>query len=335
MLPEKLDDLIYQHPDTPLMVLDDPWLDPYNVRIFIKRDDLIDSRVSGNKLRKLKYALRRYQKSGYSGIISFGGSWSNHLHATSCVAEKYSIPMIAIVRGEVPPTPSATLIDIQLSGTSIHHVSRSDYREFRALAEQERLSESDFIQQWPDYMVIPEGGCSSDAITGVADIITEDEIDFEAIYLACGTGATLAGLAVGLANQPDTRLTGIAALKAGDSLMQNVQRLLDHHQFGYSNNWRINDQFHFGGFAKTTPELIEFMCHLYERTGLISEPVYTGKTLFALYQHIQQGHFAAGSKVMLLHTGGLQGLRGYQNKGLEQLIVAYNSAIAYARDPEL
>ena len=322
MIPEQLADIKNFSPNSPLIKLDDAWLEQYKVEVFIKRDDLIDSKISGNKFRKLKYALSRYHQSNYSGIISFGGAWSNHLHALAAVAEKFTIPTVAIVRGQKPEQPSSTLNDILQSGITIQYVTRSEYRDFRALSEQGKLQQHPLFNQWPNYMLIPEGGCSIDALKGVAEITTEDTDKFDAIYLACGTGATLAGLSLGLANKPDTQLIGIAALRAGTSLQQNVQRLLTAHGQAYSENWSIDDHFHFGGFAKINPELVTFINDLYDRCGLITEPIYTGKTLFALYQHIQQGRFPENTKIMMLHTGGLQGLRGFQGKGVEQLINA-------------
>ena len=326
MIPDELSELKKFSPDSPFTKLNDHWLEHYQVEVYVKRDDLIDRNISGNKFRKLKYALIRYHENSYSGIISFGGPWSNHLHALASVAQKYNIPTIAIIRGQKPDTPSSTLDDIQQSGVSIHYVSRNEYREFRQLSEQDKLEQHSIFKQWPNYMVIPEGGCSKDALRGVADIITEVTNEyhdkFDAVYLACGTGATLAGLSVGLADKPDTQLIGIAALRAGQSLQQNVQRLLKVHGQLASDNWLIDDNFHFGGFAKIKAELIDFMNLLYQRSGLITEPVYTGKCLYALYQHIQQGRYPAKSKIMMLHTGGLQGLRGFHGKGVDQLINA-------------
>ncbi|RLA05342.1 MAG: 1-aminocyclopropane-1-carboxylate deaminase/D-cysteine desulfhydrase [Gammaproteobacteria bacterium] len=316
MTPEQLKDFSNYFPNTPLSKLDDPWLQQFNVSVVIKRDDLIDSRISGNKFRKLKHALIRYQAGDYSGIVSFGGPWSNHLHATSAVTEKLAIPLVAIVRGEQPKSPSDTLNDIVESGANVQYVSRVLYREMRHFAEQGKLEQHPFIEPWSDYMIIPEGGCSEDALAGVAEIISEDDESFDAIYLACGTGATLAGVSVGLGDNPSTKLVGIAALKGGNSLQENVQRLLQGQAQPYTNNWMIDKNFHFGGFAKTSPELIDFMNQLYKRTGLVTEPVYTGKTLFALYQHIEQGQFQPASKIMMIHTGGLQGLRGFKDKGL-------------------
>ena len=322
MFPERLEDIENYYPDSPVSLLEDPWLEQYGIEIHVKRDDLIDPRVSGNKFRKLKYALSRYHRGNYSGIVSFGGAWSNYLHALSSIAEKYDIPNVAIVRGEEPKSRSATLDDIIQSGTKIHYVSRSDYRQFRTFYEQDEFQQHSFFEQWHDFMILPEGGYSNDALSGVADIIAEVNQEFNAIYVACGTGATLAGLSLGLASSPETNLTGIAVLRAGRSLEQNVQRLLSDYKTDSSTNWIIDDNYHFGGYAKINAELIDFINQLYERSGLITEPVYTGKCIYGLYQHIQQERFRAGSKILFVHTGGLQGLRGFRNRGLEQLTSA-------------
>jgi len=326
MIPEQIEKIRDFLPNSPLIELNDPWLKQFNISVSIKRDDLIDSRISGNKFRKLKHALVRFHNDGYKGIVSFGGPWSNHLHALSAIAEKYKIPLVAIVRGEEPTTPSHTLNDILKSGTRVVYVMREQYRQFRALAEEGRLHQHEFIKQWPDYMLIPEGGCSIDSLLGVAEIAeeitAETQLGFNAIYSACGTAATLAGLSLGLANSPNTQLTGIAALRAGKSLQLNVRRLLADYGQPASDNWLINSNYHFGGFAKFNSELTDFMNQIFERTGLITEPIYTAKTLFALYQHIEQGKIPSGSRIMMLHTGGLQGLRGFRGKGIDNLIAA-------------
>jgi len=131
-----------------------------------------------------------------------------------------------LVRGHRPTKPGHTLIDIEQSGTEVHYVSRTDYRELRAYREEDKLAEHPLLKRWENHMIIPEGGSFTDALLGVADIISEDNEKFDAIYTACGTGATLAGLSLGLAAYPETQLTGIAALKAGSSLQENAQNLL-------------------------------------------------------------------------------------------------------------
>jgi len=342
MLPEQLVEISDFLPDSPLTKLEDPWLDQFNVNVFIKRDDLIHPLISGNKFRKLKYALRRYEQEQFQGIVSFGGLWSNHLHALSCVAEKYKIPSIALIRGHRPTKSVDTLIDIERSGMEIHFITREDYRELRRFREQGRLREHPILKPWDKYLIVPEGGSSTDALLGVADILTETRQQFDRIYLACGTGATVAGLSVGLKNLAHTRLTGIAALKAGTSLQENVQHLLNEHYNlmtsqanhlsgnqsldnkarHYSDNWQIDLNYHFGGFAKISDALLIFMKQLYQRTGLVTEPVYTGKCLYALYDHIKSGVVTPGEKIMMIHTGGLQGLRGYRGKGIEPLLSA-------------
>ncbi len=322
MIPQQLTDIRSYCPDSPLIKLNDPWLDKYSLQVYIKRDDLIDFRISGNKFRKLKYSLLRYSENKYAGAVSFGGQWSNHLHAFSCVCEKYQIPSVALIRGHRSANPGHTLKDIEAAGTDIHFVSRKDYRDLRIYREENKLSEHPLLKPWKDHMIIPEGGSSTDALLGVADIISEDQQTFDAIYTACGTGATLAGLCHGLAITPATQLIGIAALKTGMSLEHNVENLLKNFGKPYSANWKIDKNYHFGGFAKINNELIDFMNQLYQRSGLVTEPVYTAKCMYALYDHIQKGYFAPDKKIMMLHTGGLQGLRGFKGRGVGQLLSA-------------
>lgn len=320
MLPDNIQAISTFLPNSPLLQLDDPWLKKFDINLFIKRDDLIDERVSGNKFRKLKYALSHYSESNYKGIVSFGGPWSNHLHALSQLTNLYNIPFVAIIRGEKPANLSDTLKDIIQSGADIHYVSRSNYSEFRAHTDQGILPLHPYMQQWSEHMLIPEGGATKDALAGVAEILSEEKRQFDAIYVPCGTATTLAGLSLGLAEHSQTKLVGIAALKAGNSLVDNVRRLISEEGINRKHNWEIYQDFHFGGFAKINDELVTFMNELYERTTLITEPIYTGKTLFALYRHIEQGLYNKGSQIMMIHTGGLQGLRGYRGRGLDELI---------------
>ncbi len=331
MLPEHLAEIRNFSPDSPLTKLEDPWLEKFKVNLYIKRDDLIHPLISGNKFRKLKYALVRYEQQQFQGVVSFGGLWSNHLHALSCVAEKYRIPSVALIRGHRPAKPGDTLIEIERSGMEVHFISRIVYRELRKFREEGRLKDHPILKPWKTHLLIPEGGSSTDALLGVAEILTEDKQQFDRIYLACGTAATLAGMSVGLRNQPLTRLTGIAALKAGTSLQENVQRLLKEYYSQltltdkatvYSDNWIIDNNYHFGGFAKISDDLLSFMKQLYQRTGLVTEPVYTGKCLYALYDHIKKGIVAPGEQIMMVHTGGLQGLRGFRGCGIEPLLSA-------------
>ncbi|PCJ45786.1 MAG: hypothetical protein COA74_15045 [Gammaproteobacteria bacterium] len=322
MIPETLEKIADFKPNTPLLKLDDSWLEPYDISLYIKRDDLIDNIISGNKFRKLKYSLSQYESSNYAGIVSFGGPWSNHLHALASLAKLYKIPLVTIIRGEKPPVLSDMLSDIIEAGAEVHYVSRVDYKDCRDALERGNLKQHSLIKQWKNYLVIPEGGATNNALAGVAEILTENDQVFDAIYLACGTATTLAGLSIGLPNNSVTKIIGIAALKAGNSLEHSVQRLLKENGVLTSEqkNWVIDHQFHFGGFAKVKPELLEFMKGLFERTQLITEPVYTGKTLYALYHHIEEGYFTPGSQIMMLHSGGLQGLRGYKDMGINEMI---------------
>ena len=320
MLPANIKDISTFLPNTPLLNLDDPWLHKFEISLYIKRDDLIDRCVSGNKFRKLKYTLSHYSESNYNGIVSFGGPWSNHLHALSQLANAYKIPFVAIIRGEKPDNLSDTLKDIIQSGADVHYVSRSDYREFRNHTAQGILHQHPYMKQWREHLLIPEGGATRDALAGVAEILLEDKRQFDVIYVPCGTATTLAGLSLGLAEHSHTKLVGIAALKAGDSLDENMRRLMPEKGMSSRVNWQIYQDFHFGGFAKIDDELVAFMNGVYERTGLITEPIYTGKTLFALYRHIEQGVYEKDTQIMMLHTGGLQGLRGYRGNGLDELI---------------
>ncbi len=325
MYTNHLDQLINFQPNSPLQKLDDPWLEQFNVSVSIKRDDLIDPIVSGNKFRKLKYILSQYDGKKYAGIVSFGGAWSNHLHALAHLTQHYKIPMTALVRGEKPKVLSDSLLDIDKTGAKIEFVNRIDYRDIRALSLSEELCRHPRLADYQDFFIIPEGGYSGDALAGVADIAIEicgENKTFDALYLASGTATTLAGLCIGFAEEPNIELVGVAAIKAAGSLTDNVQQLLRQQTKRYTTNYCVNDDFHCGGFAKTNNDLTQFMLGIYRRTGLLTEPVYTGKALLALYHNIENGIIKEGSNVLFLHTGGLQGLRGYRDKCIDELIAA-------------
>lgn len=282
-----------------LSPVSDPILSARQLQLWIKRDDLLHPIISGNKWRKLKYILNQALAAGADTLVSMGGAYSNHLHALAFAGKSLGMKTIGYVRGEQPEVINPTLRDLILWGMELRFVSRSDYRELRAYKTHD-LPGLSSNQYW-----LPEGGAAELALAGVAEIIDEIPFHYDHLLVACGTGTTLAGL-VGAA-PANSRITGIAALKGAGFLNDDVKRLLSPDRF--YNNWLIIQDYHFGGFAKSSPKLREFMQKFHASQSIALEPIYTGKLVFAVYDLIQKSYFKPGQRIVVLHTGGLQGAR--------------------------
>ena len=286
-----------------------------NLRLWVKRDDLLHTAVSGNKFRKLKYPFLALQNFSPT-LVTMGGAWSNHLHAIAHAAKIAGYPLTALVRGhdDAQPLMTATLLDCQHLGMEIRFVSRSDYRELRNDDYAwRRLSKNNSTSAvW-----IPEGGSVPAALHGVAELVDElfnarladDAFIPDTLVVACGTGATLAGLLAGLRGRG--RVVGISAIKNADYLHSDIARLLQQAGYPAYKNYTLLSDFHHGGYAKAPAVLRQFCDNFSLETGIPVEPVYTGKMFYALHKLAEAGQFAPTEKVVAIHTGGLQGLRGF------------------------
>lgn len=322
---DKLTDLARQTPadwalSTPLQTLAYRPLNDRGLVLKIKREDALDSRLSGNKLYKLygHLQLARQQQAGQ--LLSFGGYYSNHLHALAHLGRAAGMDTVGIVRGHVPCELSSTLQDCQAQGMALHFVSRQHYRLLReagqrsalALALQLALPMSEPLTDAA--YIIPEGGGGAAGLAGCAAIMTvlraQTNLRNATVCVACGTGTTLAGLLAG--SQPGERLLGFSALKLGEQLpaykAELAMQLLNKTIYA---PWDMLDDAYFGGFAKTSPELFAFMQNFATATGVLLEPVYTAKMLFQIVRLAEAGYWPAGHEIIVVHTGGLQGRRGY------------------------
>lgn len=277
----------------------DPRISAQRIQLWIKRDDLLHPIVSGNKWRKLKYILNHALAVGADSLVSMGGAYSNHLHALAFVGKCLGLNTIGYVRGEQPKILNSTLRDLRHWGMELRFVSRSDYRQLRTYRN------NDLPDLHPGQYWLPEGGAVELALKGVAEIVDEIPMPYEHLLVACGTGTTLAGLIS--AAPMHCKVTGVAALKGADFLHDDVKHLLSRDSF-YA-NWQIILDYHFGGFAKSSPALLEFVRQFSASHSIALEPVYTGKLLFAVYDLLQKDYFKPGQRVVVLHTGGLQGAR--------------------------
>jgi len=301
LLHPKLQALQNRFADSPVVQIHDGLFTAKGVEFYIKRDDLLHSIVSGNKWRKLKYILEHALNLGADTIVSMGGAYSNHLHALAFAGTCLGLKTIAYVRGEKPDVLNPTLSDLLAWGMQLRFVSRAEYRQLRAFKAHDSLPDLKAGQYW-----LPEGGATELALQGVAEIVREIDTEFDVLVAACGTGTTLAGLI--RAAPPQAKVVGVAALKGAGFLHKDVEQLLHEADTG-RRDWSIVLDYHFGGFGKTSAELIDFMRRFYADHAVPIEPVYTGKTLFAIYDLLKQAYFKPGQRIIMLHTGGLQGAR--------------------------
>jgi len=274
--------------------------------VWVKRDDLLHPVVSGNKYRKLKYTLQAIalQSQGQpSTLITMGGIWSNHVHATAYAAAALGYRSCALIRAH-PGMHSAMLDDCVDRGMQIQFVDRVGYRSLRDISGHWQT----LVAPEPQQYWLPEGGSAPTALPGVAEVIAELSFIPDVMLVACGTAATLAGLLAGLKGR--SHVIGIAVLTDADYLKGEVRRLL--YEAGYPDyqNYQLRTDFHHGGYAKVSPELTHFCADFSDRSQIGIEPVYTGKVFFALRSLIQSGVIHTRQSVMVLHTGGLQGARG-------------------------
>ncbi|WOH35906.1 pyridoxal-phosphate dependent enzyme [Thalassotalea fonticola] len=287
-----------------------PDFNKYGVEVFIKRDDLIHPIISGNKWRKLKYNLRSAQELGCQQILSFGGAFSNHIHALAFACKQQNLQAIGVIRGEEQYQHNFTLSWAKYWHMELRFIDRITYK---------KRNNADYIAQlqaeFPEAFIVPEGGSNQLALPGVGEVITElnEQSEYDYLLTPVGSGGTIAGLIKTDNNQH--KILGIAVLKQGDYLANEVNALLGDGADNY-NKWQILNQFHRGGYGKYKPEDAERMLQFSQTTGIPLEPVYSGKMILALLDLLEQDYFKAGAKIMLLHTGGLQGLGGMAERGL-------------------
>lgn len=298
---------------SPLQALSSTFLDKNGIELWVKRDDSIHPVISGNKWRKLKWNIEKAVYDKRSCILTFGGAYSNHIAATAAVCNNLGIKSIGVIRGERTVPLNKTLEQAEANGMHLHFVSRSEYG---------LKTDKDYLHYlnslFGNAHVIPEGGANFYGVQGCVDILKEIDIPFDYIATACGTGTTLSGLSIGLGDKQ--KVLAFPALKGGDFLRKDVQGLLVNalqdemyvSEIAEKIEWIT--EYHFGGFGKTKPELVDFANQFYKEYKVPLDLLYTAKMCFGLFQMIDQGYFKPGSKIVVLHTGGLQGNQGFKDR---------------------
>ncbi len=288
---------------SPVQEIKDAFLEEKVVKLFIKREDLIHPVVSGNKWRKLKYNLREAKETGHDTVLSFGGAYSNHIHALAEAAREEGLRVIGVIRGEELTTLNPTLSDAKAKGMKLHFVSREEYKKKNEAAFIERLEEL-----FGKFYLIPEGGSNLQGVWGCMEIVPEIEVPYDVLCTACGTGTTMAGVVASL--PADKTAIGFPVLKGGSFLYKEINDLLSSVEGLEKKNWHLEEQYHFGGYAKWNAELIRFMQEFKNKYDIQLDQVYTGKMMYGLFDLIRKDFFKKGTIVVALHTGGLQGGKG-------------------------
>ena len=308
---KKLEDF-FSHSTSPVQEIADDMLDKAGIRLLIKREDLLHPLISGNKMRKMKYNLLEASRSGCRSILTFGGAYSNHIHATAAAGKIFGFDTIGIIRGEAYDPLNPTLQFAADQGMELIYLNREKYRERNTLDFLKNIQTS-----FPDSYVLPEGGSNSLAVKGCMEIIDDIQEDFDIICSCCGTGGTLAGIIAAL--KGNRRVFGFPVLKGGEFLKKEIRDLVFSHDQMEYDNWELVTEYHFGGYAKFSIPLVNFINQFKQDHGIQLDPVYTGKLFFGIYSMVSRGELPRGTTLLAVHTGGLQGIDGF-NKRLGNLI---------------
>lgn len=279
----------------------------HQLELYIKREDLLHPEISGNKWRKLKYNLQEAKRLQHQTLLTFGGAYSNHIAATAAAGKTYGFNTIGIIRGEGHLPLNPTLRFATFCGMQLQYISREAYRE---------KDNPDFLQElsarYSQPYILPEGGTNNLALKGCTEVVKDIAINYDYICCASGTGGTVAGIIAGLAGEK--QVLGFPALKGGDFLQEDIRQLVYNYNGSEFSNWQLITDYHFGGYAKVKPELLAFIQTFQRQHHIPLEPIYTGKMIYGIFDLIRQGYFPKGSRIIAIHTGGLQGNAGFKER---------------------
>ncbi len=298
---------------SPLTLVTDHPGQSAGITLYIKRDDLLHPTVQGSKWRKLEPIIQLIQNQHYAGILTYGGPFSNHLQAVAAAGQYYGFPTVGVVRGLAANLSNPTLAFAQSGGMQLIPVTKQDYD---ARKNSPRLN--DITLQFPNYFSLPEGGATSLAVDNCQRIAEEIQqqlpVEQPKSLIVCvpaGTGCTAAGVIAGLGDAGETWIFPAVNYGVEEA---DIQHYLTDYQFGTLPNFRFVREYTFGGFAVYQPELIEFVHTFRRQTNILLDPIYTSKLMFGVFDLLAKGHFAPGSVIVALHTGGLQGWDGFQQR---------------------
>ena len=285
-----------------------PILEEKKVELFVKREDKIHPFVSGNKFRKLKYNLEEAKKLKKKSLLTLGGAFSNHIVATAVAGKIAGFKTVGVIRGEElgknlteTLSQNSTLRNAFENGMQLRFVTREQYRQKHTFSFIEKLK-----NKVGDFYLIPEGGTNCLAVNGCQEILSKQDKDFDYICSAIGTGGTIAGL-INSAKKHQ-KIIGFPALK-GNFLSDEIKKYTIR-----NDNWSLSTEYHFGGYGKYNPELIRFINQFKGETNIPLDPIYTGKMMFGILDMIAKNKFPENSKILVIHTGGLQGIDGFNQK---------------------
>jgi len=288
---------------SPVTQLHTPLLKEKQVQLFIKRDELIHPILQGNKWRKLKYNLLEANTQNQQTLLSFGGAYSNHLHALAFAGQHFGFNTIGIIRGEQHASVNPCLQDMKNWGMQLEYIKRIDYKQKSTHA---------FIQnlkiKFADFYLIPEGGNNSQGAQGCAELLDELDQEYDVICSEVGSGTMLSSL-ITHNKKPNTQFLGFVVMK-NRQLEDNIRSKVNTHN-NLNTKWSLNHDYHFEGFAKASNELYQFIKNFKTEFSIQLEPVYSGKMLYGIFDLISKDYFKPGSRILAIHGGGLQGLRGF------------------------
>lgn len=304
--------MLYSTEQSILQFVEDEFLKKRNIRLYIKRDDLIDSEVSGNKWRKLKFNIEQVRVLKKEGVLTFGGAFSNHLVATASACQKAGIKSVGIVRGEeLSINSNGTLKRCHELGMQLKFVSRNEYR-----LRKDKLYHSELSNQFENLYIVPEGGANFYGMVGCQEIINEIDVAYDSIFVAQGTTTTSCGILLSLANQ--SKLHVVPVLKGFD-VEQEMRNLLNYSMFDEEltdelmQKIVVHSDYHFGGYANYSVDLLRFIQCFYRNHQIPLDPIYTGKVMFALFSEIEKGNLD-NQTIVFIHTGGIQGTKFIEEK---------------------
>ena len=295
-----------------------PELTKKGISLFVKREDALHPKISGNKYRKLAFNIEEAKRLNKSTLLTFGGAYSNHILATAAAGNEYGFQTIGVIRGdeladdlEKTLASNETLREAQELGMKFKFISRTSYR---------LKTTNEFLQalevEFPNCYILPEGGTNNLAIKGCEEILETKDSKYDFVCLAVGTGGTISGVIN--SSVENQKVLGFPALK-GDFLSAEINKNIVN-----KNNWELITDYHFGGYAKINTELVTFINRFRKETGIPLDPIYTGKVFYGVLDLISKDYFEKGSKILVIHTGGLQGIKGMNvflnNKNLPLII---------------